>query len=1351
MAASVFGQTNASLSGTVSDATGAVIPGVSVKATNDNTGVVSSTVSNAAGVYNFPSLMAGVYTVGAEHTGFQTQRFTKVELGVGVQRRLNFELKVGGVATQVEVSTSAEDLILESSSSVGDVLVENTVKELPLVNRNALDLVGVMSGVIMADNTIFNANDSSFAGVSAAGVNIQRDGIAVNDVRYPTGVNAATRINPDLVGEFKMILAPVDAEAGRGNAQIQVSTKSGTNDYHGSLVWNVQNTALDPNTWENNRNGVNPPWRNLHQWTGSFGGPIIKNKTFFFVLYDGQLNKIRTEFNVRALTPCAKMGIFRYYDRWNNGNFLRVVTDPGAAYPYAPVVDKAGNPTPPPYDNPSNPNSGPHNGILRYYSVFGKLLNTPKALDCSDALLQTGTAWDPYRAQMDPTGYIKGFLAQMPVANNYDIGDGLNTAGSRWSRTLFGTDNSYGVGEDTYRRQINVRIDHNFNAKHRIHGSWSWERSWADNNFRTWPDGFGGQVIRRPQVLTVNFISGFSPSLLNEFRFGMSRTGTNAYSPWDNPETGDAMKEALPQVNDYPILVGAGASNVAFRPDDGSSGGSHNFGGRGNIGNSAIDTSPRYSFGDTLSWSKGVHSFKFGGEYRRATSDSLTRWTGAFDSGTTSYAYAAGGDTTYSPVAGINSVNMPLLAGDTLTGNRATMEDLLIFLSGSLAQIKQWRFINKATQAAWNDPLTEDQFRRKVIQQEFSMFFKDDWKITPDLTLNLGLRYDYFGVPYIGDGLTTGFVGGSNALYGRSGRSVDGWMKPGERAEDTQIQLIGPGSPHPDEQIYASDYDNIGPAVGFSWQFPWFGRGKTVLRGGYQISYMGNNGRAATIQAASGQAPGTSYLNSYTPSEKQPYLDLTNLPSLVPVVPMPSDITPGIKVFPVTDRKSDITAFEDGYKTPYVQNLTLALSRNVTSNLSVDIRYIGTLSRSLYTTMNINQSNFLTNGLLDAFDAARAGGESALLDALFMGQRLGPGEPIVNGTTVTGAGALRISRATASGLGMRTQLRQYLALGQYSALATALNFLGTPAGQLIRQNGFPENFIKTNPQFNNVIFQSNASHANYHSMQAQVTLRPTAGVSFQSTYTWSKNLGVTGTYTDPFDRAADYSLLPSNRAHAWVTYGSYDLPFLKNQTSGLVKRLLDGWQTSWITRVQSGQPLSITAQSMLYANGVPDVVGNFDFNDVGTLWPHGAKQGDYFSNKYVAVRDPQCNNVATVLQSLCTLEAIALASDPTQLVFATPAPGKQGNFGRNRIVSPTRWFVDMAISKYIRISEGKSVNIRVDATNILNHPTESGTLGSSGMRLVFPTPPITAIGATFGDLPYKVGGRTFQFMARFTF
>src|SRR5215510_675272 len=260
---------NGPISGSVADASGAVVPGVTVTATNNATGVVTTVLSNDSGVYNFASLLPGTYKVSATLPGFQTQTFNEVQLGNAGQLRLNFTLQVGGAAQAVEVTVEAADLITTSSSSVGGVLAQKQVQDLPLVSNNVLDLVGTMGGTFLTTDKIFGAEQTSFAGVSARDVNIQRDGISVNNQRWPNGFETPTKMNPDLVGEIRIILAPVDAEMGRGNGQIQILTRSGTNEYRGSAVWNVQNSFLDANTWLNNSRTPRgtAPWRNMHDYS----------------------------------------------------------------------------------------------------------------------------------------------------------------------------------------------------------------------------------------------------------------------------------------------------------------------------------------------------------------------------------------------------------------------------------------------------------------------------------------------------------------------------------------------------------------------------------------------------------------------------------------------------------------------------------------------------------------------------------------------------------------------------------------------------------------------------------------------------------------------------------------------------------------------------------------------------------------------------------------------------------------------------------------------------------------------------------------------------------------------------
>src|SRR2546425_4668474 len=238
--------TNATLGGTASDASRALIPGVTVTATNTQTGIVSTAVTNETGAYNFPSLQTGIYKVTAELAGFQTQTYNEVTLGVSQQVRLNFTLQVGSQTQSVEVSVQADTLIATTSASVGVVFPEYRIRDLPLTTRNILDLIGAAPG----------AQGSNFAGGRLTQLNTTRDGIPVSDGRYDVGAATTTYVSPDLVDEVRVITAPADAEMGRGSGQFQMVTRSGTNQSRGSLFWTNRNSKLFANTWNNNFTGV---------------------------------------------------------------------------------------------------------------------------------------------------------------------------------------------------------------------------------------------------------------------------------------------------------------------------------------------------------------------------------------------------------------------------------------------------------------------------------------------------------------------------------------------------------------------------------------------------------------------------------------------------------------------------------------------------------------------------------------------------------------------------------------------------------------------------------------------------------------------------------------------------------------------------------------------------------------------------------------------------------------------------------------------------------------------------------------------------------------------------------------
>jgi hypothetical protein len=281
-------------------------------------------------------------------------------------------------------------------------------------------------------------------------------------------------------------------------------------------------------------------------------------------------------------------------------------------------------------------------------------------------------------------------------------------------------------------------------------------------------------------------------------------------------------------------------------------------------------------------------------------------------------------------------------------------------------------------------------------------------------------------------------------------------------------------------------------------------------------------------------------------------------------------------------------------------------------------------------------------------------------------------------------------------------------------------------------------------------------------MQAQVTLRPTQGLNFQATYTWSRNLGNAGV-TDPLNRALDYRLDSMHRSHMLTTYGTYNLPlgpdgYIFRNSSGWVKKLIEGWQLSWISSLTSGLPDSVsTVQSMWGGSGVdlvrPDL---FDTKGGHVTWEPGARSGLFYGDMYVQVDDPQCDNVAAGLQITCRqqLNALALASDPSVIVFQKAQPGVGGNFDQMQLTGPGRWGLDLAMSKNIEFMEGKSINFRVDVHNIFNHPSPSNSSPFSyDQRTYTLANPQFSLNSSepFGYIGYKNDHRVFSAKLRITF
>ncbi len=535
--------TNASIYGSILDSSGAAVPKAAVTATNVKTGVVLSTVSNDSGLYIFPSLQPGDYTVSAEVAGFRKAVASQIQLDVSSKISVDLKLEVGTASETVTVESNSSPLEAVNSS-VSNVVSLQRVQDLPLQNLDAGSLIALQAGVV-GDN---------FNGVRSQSQNVTLDGVNIQESRYNGGWSSGntTAVSAvDLVAEFRVSTAPVDAEFGRGMAQVQMISRSGTNEIHGSAFEFNRVTALSANSWFNNQLGRNAdgslaaPRSFLirNQFGARIGAPIIKNRTFVFFLYEGQRQKTKTAENDTVLTATARQGIFRFFPGVQNANATAAV----------PTVDLSGNPV-----QPANAT-----GALQSVSVFGR---------------------DPNRMVADPTGNVALALKDVPLPNNFQRGDGLNTAGYFWQQP--GT-NNYNL--------YNVKLDHILNQKTRL--AFSMQANYV-NQF----NGYRGQVYPAQPSDTgfhTNYLYTFSattsirPNLLNEFRAGLNYYEAGFTGPFYPNES-----SVLPHIGTQPFFFTFQTITNEYTSNNAPQG----------------RTSPVYQYADSVTWLKGRHAFKFGAQ-----------------------------------------------------------------------------------------------------------------------------------------------------------------------------------------------------------------------------------------------------------------------------------------------------------------------------------------------------------------------------------------------------------------------------------------------------------------------------------------------------------------------------------------------------------------------------------------------------------------------------------------------------------------------------------------------------------------------------------------------------------------
>jgi hypothetical protein len=292
---SAWGQTGTTgIYGRVTDPQGAAIPGAQVTVTNDGTGTSRTDATDKEGNYRFPSLSPGSYSVKVQAKGFRVVKNEGVKLLVDTQNKFDVPMQVGSSSEVVEVRDIAE-AVNTTDASVGNAFGENAIKTLPLEGRNVVALLSLQPGAVYLPvttnrETYPDSRDGSVSGGRADQTNVTLDGVDVNDNQQGFAYNSVLRNTADSVQEFRVTTSNYGADQGRSSAaQVSLVTKSGTNNFHGSAYWAHRNTAFSSNEFFNKLSQIQngqpnkPPKLQKHIWGWSVGGPIKKDRAFFFL------------------------------------------------------------------------------------------------------------------------------------------------------------------------------------------------------------------------------------------------------------------------------------------------------------------------------------------------------------------------------------------------------------------------------------------------------------------------------------------------------------------------------------------------------------------------------------------------------------------------------------------------------------------------------------------------------------------------------------------------------------------------------------------------------------------------------------------------------------------------------------------------------------------------------------------------------------------------------------------------------------------------------------------------------------------------------------------------------------
>lgn len=670
------------VSGEITDPSQAVVPGAQVTLVDQQKGYRFNTASDKSGRYLFGSIPPGKYSVSAEMAGFERSVLTNITVNVSENATANLRLKVATSKQAIDVQSETQTLSTEDAVT-GQVVNRRFINDLPLVDRYVLDFVELGPGINnMSDQNSVSDTGTNFVsnGSRGASADILLDGASITNFEPNGGITQVTYTpSAEAVDEFKVQQTNFSAEYGfSGASVVNMITRSGTNAFHGSGYDFLRNQITDANNWFNNEDGVPIPPVHRNNYGGTIGGPIIKNKTFFFFDWDGTRSTNLNTYQAGVPSAAERTGNFGELcaangGTFNSGGLCSVIA--GQLYdPYSGT-----------FQTPANGAAGayrsayiPFNNLATYTSPGNPNLN--------------GT---PYQLQQVPGNLID------PVAQKLmNLFPAPNIPGGSIYDNWIGSG-----GTPSANDQFDIRIDHRFNERNLITFKYSqdWNSTSPYNCFKNFADPCGsGPNSGSAHAFASNDTQTFSPTLILTSTFGFTRGATliDAYNQSLNSNPlGKLGFPSYLQSNGFSgvpaMFIGSGYYSAGFTSIGQDPYGNYRQG---------QDTG---QLSELLTKIRGKHELKFGFEGRLHQQNYIQ---------------------TNAPLGYFNF--------NSLGSSQCPVPDITQCGGDGMASFMMGQM------AGGGASYYEIQFEPATENFQYAGFVQDNWKVNPKLTLNIGLRYD---------------------------------------------------------------------------------------------------------------------------------------------------------------------------------------------------------------------------------------------------------------------------------------------------------------------------------------------------------------------------------------------------------------------------------------------------------------------------------------------------------------------------------------------------------------------------------------------------------------------------------